>query len=96
MANNTAKAASLTKDDMARLRELRAQRPAHHVHRHATSRGALIADWVAETVGSWRFIIIQSAILTVWIALNIVGYIARSSFSISFCHSRPPMPRPSS
>ena len=77
MSNGHAKVAHLSKDDMERLRELRAQRPAHQTHRHARSRGALIADWVAKTVGSWRFIIIQSAILVVWIALNIVGYIAR-------------------
>lgn len=76
MSNGHAKVAHLSKDDMERLRELRAQRPAHQTHRHARSRGALIADWVAKTVGSWRFIIIQSAILVVWIALNIVGYIA--------------------
>jgi uncharacterized membrane protein len=35
----------------------------------------VIADWVAETVGSWRFIIIQSAILGVWIVLNVLAYI---------------------
>lgn len=35
----------------------------------------MIADWVAETVGSWRFIIIQSAILGVWIVLNVLAYI---------------------
>ncbi|MFN0044247.1 MAG: DUF1003 domain-containing protein [Alphaproteobacteria bacterium] len=76
MPNTRAKTARLTTEDMERLRELRAQRPAHQVHRHARSRGALIADWVAKTVGSWRFIVIQSMILTAWIALNVAGYIA--------------------
>ncbi len=33
--------------------------------------GQKIADQVAATMGSWRFIIIQSCILLVWIALNI-------------------------
>ena len=37
--------------------------------------GQSIADKVAATMGSWRFIIIQSTILIGWIALNITAYI---------------------
>jgi uncharacterized membrane protein len=37
--------------------------------------GQKIADSVAATMGSWNFIIIQSAILIVWIVLNIVAFI---------------------
>lgn len=37
--------------------------------------GARIADRVAATVGSWPFIIAQSLILMVWIALNLTAYI---------------------
>lgn len=36
--------------------------------------GARIADSVADTMGSWRFIIIQSIIVFAWIALNSVGW----------------------
>jgi len=36
-----------------------------------------VADKVAATVGSWRFIIIQSFILAVWLALNITGIVFR-------------------
>lgn len=32
--------------------------------------GARLADWVAAAVGSWRFIVIQSALLAIWIAGN--------------------------
>jgi len=32
--------------------------------------GQKVADTVARTLGSWRFIIIQSCIITTWIALN--------------------------
>lgn len=39
--------------------------------------GQKIADKVAATVGSWRFIIIQSIILALWLALNITGIIFR-------------------
>jgi uncharacterized membrane protein len=37
--------------------------------------GQRIADIVAATMGSWRFIIIQSVILLVWIALNVTAYV---------------------
>ena len=37
--------------------------------------GQKIADQVAATMGSWKFIIIQSAILLFWIVLNITAYI---------------------
>ncbi|HWL69292.1 MAG TPA: DUF1003 domain-containing protein [Geminicoccus sp.] len=61
-------------DDLRRLDELRAQKPARHRVQHPPTRGALIADWVARTVGSWRFIIIQSVVLGVWVALNAAAY----------------------
>ena len=37
--------------------------------------GQKIADTVAATMGSWRFIIIQSGILLIWIILNITAYV---------------------
>jgi uncharacterized membrane protein len=37
--------------------------------------GQRIADTVAATMGSWTFIIIQSAILMVWIILNVTAYV---------------------
>lgn len=39
---------------------------------HAAPLGARLADGVAATVGSWRFIAIQSALLLGWIAANAV------------------------
>ncbi len=65
----------LSSEDHQRLRELRAQKPGRLAPRHEPSRGALIADWVAETVGSWRFIIIQSGVLAIWIMLNLIAII---------------------
>jgi len=32
------------------------------------------ADLVAATVGSWRFIIVQSLLLLVWVVLNVSGW----------------------
>jgi uncharacterized membrane protein len=39
--------------------------------------GQRVADRFAQIIGSWRFIIIQSAMLAVWIALNITAYVYR-------------------
>ena len=39
------------------------------------SFGEKASNFVAQAVGSWRFIIIQSAILLIWIILNITAYI---------------------
>lgn len=35
--------------------------------------GQRAAEWVASMVGSWRFIIVQSSIIAVWIILNVTG-----------------------
>ena len=37
--------------------------------------GQSIADTVAANMGSWRFIIIQSIILLIWIVLNVTAYV---------------------
>src|SRR4051812_42046444 len=39
--------------------------------------GQKIADTVASTMGSWRFIIIQTTILFFWIVLNVTAYVQR-------------------
>ena len=43
--------------------------------RSQSSSGEQIADFVTATVGSWRFILIQSFLLGVWIVLNIISWI---------------------
>lgn len=44
---------------------------------HPLTIGQKIADQVAATMGSWRFIIIQTTILVFWIVLNVTAYIQR-------------------
>ena len=39
------------------------------------SAGEHVADKVAEVVGSWRFIVIQSVLLVIWMAVNVVGFV---------------------
>lgn len=65
----------LTRDDLERLSELRSKQPARSATVNRPTRGERIADVVTETVGSWRFILIQSCLLAVWIILNIVAWI---------------------
>lgn len=39
------------------------------------SLGERMADWVAERVGSWHFILIQSALLVLWISANVLAWV---------------------
>ena len=61
---------------LAELRTLRrGMRTSRALHEPQLTVGQRIADWVAATMGSWRFIIIQSIILLIWIVLNVTAYI---------------------
>lgn len=42
--------------------------------------GQRVADIVALTVGSWRFIIIQSTVIVIWIYLNVSGAIVWDAY----------------
>lgn len=58
-----------------------------HTHRHPPIKninqiadqgltlGERAADAFANAVGSWSFIIVQSMVLTAWIAVNVIGWI---------------------
>ena len=62
------------------LVELRLLRRSLRKSLHPTSElrlGQRIADKVAATMGSWNFIIIQSAVLLVWIVLNVTAFAQR-------------------
>ncbi len=47
----------------------------HATHEEQSTLGARLADRFAQIVGSWRFIIIQSIILAIWVMLNLVAFI---------------------
>jgi uncharacterized membrane protein len=57
------------------LRKLRSRLRASGDGAPDLTAGQRIADTVAATMGSWKFIIIQSLILLAWIALNITAFI---------------------
>ncbi len=44
-------------------------------HDRSLTAGEKIADGFAEVMGSWTFIIVQSLMLSGWIALNVVAYL---------------------
>jgi uncharacterized membrane protein len=75
MTNEQSHKVHLSPEDQERLRELRAQKPARNAPKPTLTPGAMLADRVAETVGSWRFIIIQSVLLAIWIILNMIAFI---------------------
>jgi uncharacterized membrane protein len=64
-----------TQADLERLLHLRKRQPARSAKLPRSSQGERIADVVAATVGSWRFIIIQSCLLAIWICLNVTAWI---------------------
>jgi uncharacterized membrane protein len=60
------------------LLRLRGRRVAQNVairHAQQITTGERIADRFAAIMGSWRFIIVQSSILVVWVGLNVTGWV---------------------
>jgi uncharacterized membrane protein len=47
----------------------------HDMHKESLGFGQRLADKVANGMGSWRFIIIQSLIVILWMVLNIVAFV---------------------
>ena len=47
----------------------------HDKHKKSLTVGDRLADSVANGMGSWRFIIIQSAFVIIWMILNIIGLV---------------------
>jgi len=47
----------------------------HKKHTDSRTFGARLADAVAQGMGSWTFIVIQSMIVVTWMVLNIIAFI---------------------
>lgn len=52
-----------------------AQNTWHQKHTETLTVGDKVADAVAMGMGSWRFIIIQTFFVLIWMILNIIGFI---------------------
>ncbi len=48
----------------------------HHKHKETLTFGDRVSDKVAQVMGSWTFIIWQSAIVLIWMCLNIVAFVS--------------------
>lgn len=49
----------------------------HEKHTKEMTLGQKVADKLAAGMGSWKFIIIQTIFVIIWMVLNIVGYVNR-------------------
>jgi len=59
--------------------------PFHHSHarirnvneilEEESTLGQRAADWMAKVMGSWRFIVVQSLVLILWVILNVAAWI---------------------
>ena len=59
---------------LLRLRERRRQRRAQaQPEPGPRTLGERVSDGVAALVGSWRFIIVQSVLLAIWMTVNVIG-----------------------
>ncbi|ARV59246.1 hypothetical protein BZZ01_11965 [Nostocales cyanobacterium HT-58-2] len=63
----------VSREEYLTLQRLRERQPARNPPKSKLTLGDRVSDAVAETVGSWRFIIIQSVLLFLWIVLNVTG-----------------------
>lgn len=74
---------AISPEEIGQLKQLRAHRRVHrkrrpprppqvveHFEGPTITRGQRLADAVARTIGSWRFIIIQSTAIAIWITGN--------------------------
>ena len=48
----------------------------HEKHKQTMTMGDRIADGVANNMGSWRFIIIQTIFVILWMVLNIIAFMS--------------------
>ena len=51
--------------------------PVNVIHDDEATTGERLADKLAAIIGSWRFLIIQTAIVAVWVGLNLIGILRR-------------------
>jgi uncharacterized membrane protein len=75
---------AVSNQELQQLQRLRAHRKQHRkqlaiatdaqqLPQPPLTRGQRLADAVATTIGSWRFIVIQSSAIVVWIAGNVLS-----------------------
>lgn len=53
---------------------MKTQKTWHETHNETASFGNKLADAVANGMGSWKFIIIQTILVILWMSLNLLGF----------------------
>jgi uncharacterized membrane protein len=53
---------------------MKSQHNWHEKHQKTLSFGGRIADAVAKGMGSWKFIIVQTVLVVLWMGLNVIGF----------------------
>jgi len=56
---------------------MRHRHPVNQRHHDDAKVGERIADGAAATIGSWRFLIIQTIAVALWVSLNVVAVVRR-------------------
>lgn len=46
----------------------------HHKHEESLTVGDKVADWIANGMGSWSFLIWQTIIVAIWMVLNTIAF----------------------
>ena len=66
---------NITDEEYQLIQQLRDRSPAQNPPKTKPTLGERVADGVATTMGSWRFIIVQSIVLAAWVSLNVVALV---------------------
>ncbi|MGA3013628.1 MAG: DUF1003 domain-containing protein [Bacteroidales bacterium] len=53
---------------------MQTQKTWHEKHHATLNFGGRIADAVANGMGSWKFIILQTALVIIWMGINLIGF----------------------
>jgi uncharacterized membrane protein len=51
--------------------------PVNVVHHDEATFGEMLADKIASSIGSWTFLMVQTAAVIAWLVLNIYGFVHR-------------------
>ena len=60
---------------MKKVKEITEPKTWHDNHHKSSTFGQRLADSVANGMGSWRFIIIQTIIVILWMTLNVIAFV---------------------
>lgn len=64
---------TITDTNLQKLRDRARERRSHHPGHEPSPMGVRAADAVANLIGSWKFVIVQSALLIAWLVFNSVS-----------------------